>query len=153
MKKFVSYLTLFVVSNLCGQIANAQDHGHLNVGAVGKNQNDALMFDESEIFDTASGYVKTLIFTNSGRFAGYYQGNITLTALSITPTHTAYSPEAPAAGSWIFGGIASVEGPEGGAFGFWDTGTIAPSITVPCGSTDMVIFMAADLLQPNRESM
>ena len=59
--------------------AVAQDHGHLNVGAVGTNQNDALIFDNAAIFEVATDYVKTLTFTNGSTYAGYYQGNITLT--------------------------------------------------------------------------
>jgi len=113
----------------------AQDHGHLNVGAVGINQNDALIFDEGEIFDTAANYVKTLVYTNTGAYAGHYVGNITFTGLAATSGHPAASPNASALGSWLFAQLSSVEGPAGGAFAFWEAGATSPTISVSCGTT------------------
>ena len=115
--------------------AMAQDHGHLNVGAAGTNQNDALVFDEPEIFELASDFVKTLIHTNTGRFAGYFVGNLTVTALSPTPGHPAYATNAAAPGSWIFAELSSVDGPAGGQFAFWEAGAVTPTITLPTGTT------------------
>ncbi len=122
----------------------AQDHGHLNVGAIGTNQNDALTFDEGEIFDIAANYVKTLVYTNTGSYAGFYVGNITLTGLAATSGHPAYSPNAAALGSWIFAELSSVEGPAGGAFAFWETGATSPTISVPCGATGTNIWRLSE---------
>jgi hypothetical protein len=128
---------LFAAASLAcfASVAVAQDHGHLNVGAAGKNQNDPLVFDGSEIFETTSGYVKTLIYTNSGRYAGYYQGNITLTGLSATTGHPAYATNAAAPGSWLFAELASLDGPPGGQFAFWENGATNPTIGLVSGAT------------------
>jgi hypothetical protein len=115
--------------------AIAQDHGHLNVGAVGTNQNDQLIFDNSAIFETGSGYVKTLTYATNGPYAGYYQGSITLTALAATTNHLGPVPKAPALGSWIFAQLVSVDGPSDGAFAFWDAGATSPTISLASGRT------------------
>ncbi|MEI9864818.1 MAG: hypothetical protein WDN00_09745 [Limisphaerales bacterium] len=66
----------------------AQDHGHLNIGAVGTDQNDPLTFDNGSDFVTDSDYVFTLVYTNGGTYSNYYQGNITMTALAATTAHS-----------------------------------------------------------------
>jgi hypothetical protein len=113
----------------------AQSHGHLNIGAVGTGQGDQLTFDNGDIFSTNTGYLMTLNYTNGGTYAGYYQGNITLTALAATAPFGGPVPNAPALGSQIWAQIVSVEGPVGGAFGFWDAGATNPSISLACGTT------------------
>ncbi|MDB6111324.1 MAG: hypothetical protein JWR69_3074 [Pedosphaera sp.] len=112
-----------------------QTHGHLNVGAVGINQGDQLTFDNGPIFQTNTGYIMTLTYTNGGTYGGYYQGNITLTALAATPAFGGPVPNAPALGSQIYAQIVSVDGPAGGAFGFWDAGATNPTISLACGTT------------------
>jgi hypothetical protein len=133
MKLSAALLTTTLLLSLIN--TRAQDHGHLNIGASGTNQNDALLFDESDIFDTASGYVNTLTYTNSGRFAGRYVGNLTTTALAATPGHPAYASNAAAFGSQIFAELASVEGPAGGTFSFWESGATSPTVSLSAGST------------------
>lgn len=109
----------------------AQDHGHLNVGA----SNGVLTWDNAAEF--GRGYVKTLIFTNSGKFANVYNGNITLTAPHSTNAFGEVDVAAPKLGSFIVAELVSVQGPEGGAFSFWDSNTTnAPSITLPSGTTN-----------------
>jgi hypothetical protein len=130
MKKL--FVSLSVILNL---VAFAQDHGHLNVGAVGTNQNDQLAFEHAEIFATSSDYVKTLTFTSAGTYAGYYQGNITLTAIAATEAHLGPFTNSPALGSFLFAQLVSVDGPVGGAFAFWDTGATSPSFSLDCGTT------------------
>ena len=125
----VSFLAILNLAAL------AQDHGHLNVGAVGTNQNDQLVFEHAEVFSTTSDYVKTLTYASAGTYAGYYQGNITLTAVAATETHLGPFTNSPALGSFLFAQLVSVDGPEGGAFGFWDTGTTSPSFSLACGTT------------------
>lgn len=122
-----SLLTVIAVS------ASAQDHGHLNLGASGVDQSDPLIFENAAIFETATNYVKTLMFASSGAYAGYYQGNITFTTLAATPDHAGPEPNAAALGAQIVAQLVSVEGPAGGAFAFWDTGATSPTISLACG--------------------
>ena len=90
-------------------------HGHLNAGAVGTNQGDQLRWANSADFIASSSYLKTLDYTNSGKYAGYYQGGITLTALPATAAHAGPDPAAPALGSFIQFRMSCLEGPDGGA--------------------------------------
>jgi hypothetical protein len=122
----------------------AADHGHLNVGAVGTAQGDPLTFDNGDLFTTESAFVNTLIYTNGGTYAGYFQGNITLTALAATAAHGGPVPNAPALGSFIFAQIVSVEGPTGGAFSFWDTGATTPTIQVQTGTSSTNLFRLSE---------
>ena len=119
---------------VCALNSKAADHGHLNVGAVGASQNDALDFDNGDLFTTDSAFVLTLIYTNSSTYAGYFQGNITLTVLAATAAHAGPVPGAPALGSYIFAQIVSLEGPPGGSFGFWETGATTPTISLASGT-------------------
>ena len=48
-------------------------HGHLNAGTIGTNQNDRLLWANGADFVDTSAYVKTLTYTNGGRYAGYFQ--------------------------------------------------------------------------------
>src|SRR6185503_10153830 len=111
-------LSTLVIALLCSR-ALAQVHGHLNVGAFGTNQNDKLFFANGADFIDSSDYVKTLNFANGGRFAGYLEGNITLTALPATVEHAGPDPDAPALGSYIQFSMSCLGGPPGGSFGFW----------------------------------
>ena len=120
---------------LLAESAVAQDHGHLNIGAMGTNQNDQLIFDNGDIFETGYGYVKTLTYTNAFRYAGYFQGNITLTGLAATPAHLGPVPNAAALGSQLFAQLVSVDGPLGGEFAFWESGATTPTIRLACGAT------------------
>ncbi len=115
------------------QIADAADHGHLNAGAIGINQNDPLIWANGADFIATAGYVKTLDYTNGGRYAGYFQQNITLTALPTTAAHAGPDPAASAPGSFIKARMACVEAPAGGAFAFWETGVTTPTISLVAG--------------------
>lgn len=132
------FVTLAAICAFCfsENPAHAQGHAHLNIGAVGTNQNDPLIFDNGADFATNSDYVKTLVLTNAGKYAGFYAGNITLTVLAATGGYGGPVANAPAPGSHIKAQIVSVDGPAGGSFGFWDTNsTSAPSISVLSGAT------------------
>src|ERR1043166_3961684 len=82
-------------------VLQAQDHGHLNAGALGKLQNAPLFFANGPDFAAASGYVKTLDYTNGGRFAGFYHGNVTLTALPVLPINGGPNTNAAALGAFL----------------------------------------------------
>jgi hypothetical protein len=109
----------------------AQDHGHLNVGANGT----ALTFDNGRSF--GDPYVKTLVLNQTGKYSNLYSGNITLTALHSTDPFGVLNPNAPKPGSFVVVEIVSVEGPDGGAFQFWETNsTTAPAVSIPSGTTN-----------------
>jgi hypothetical protein len=129
--------------------ARAQDHGHLNVGAVSTNAGSALLWENGPDFISSSGYVKTLTATNAGKYAGYYQGNITLTVLAQTPAYGGPMAGAPALGSLVFVRMNVLSAPPGGRFGFWDTNTTAvtgPSLSMGVGE------MATNLFRVTQES-
>ncbi len=127
--------SLVVVSLGIALVAQSQDHGHINIGSVGVNQNDPLIFDNAAIFEVATNYVKTLTFATSGTYAGYYQGNITFTALAATPAHAGPELNAAALGSQLHAQLVAVSGPAGGVFSFWNTGATNPTISLMSGST------------------
>ncbi len=133
MKKFFAILAIGFA--LSFETVYSQAHGHLNIGAVGTSNGDQLTFDNENIFETNTAFVMTLTYTNGGVYAGYYQGNITLAVLAQTAAHGGPVPNAPALGSQEYAQIVSVEGPEGGAFAFWDTGALTPTISLACGAT------------------
>lgn len=114
---------------LCAQSLTAQ---HLEAGAVGQNQNDALVWANASELASSSGYVKELTLSTSGRYAGLYNGSITLTALSSTEAG------GPALGSFIQAEIVSVAGPSGAFFGFWEGldlgGGTSPTYNIATGS-------------------
>ena len=115
--------------------ANAQDHGHINAGSETQLPGSKLIFANGADFATNTLYVKTLTFTNGARYAGYFQGNTTVTVLAATPEFAGPEPFAPALGSYLFAQLASLEGPEGGEFGFWEAGATAPTFSIKAGET------------------
>lgn len=115
---------------------HAADHGHLEAGAIGTNQNDQLIWANGAIFLATSAYVKTLDYTNAGRYSGYFQQNITLTALPRTAANAGPDPQAPAPGSFIRARMSCVEAPAGGEFAFWESGATAPTISLGAGASN-----------------
>lgn len=107
-------------------------HGHLDAGATSHAQDSQLIWANGAAFAAGSGFVKQLDYTNSGRFAGHFQGSITLTALESTNGGSAL-------GSFLQAQIVSVAGPAGGAFEFWDStdlgGSLVPTFVIPVGTT------------------
>jgi hypothetical protein len=103
-----------------------------------------LTFDNGDLFDVSTGYVFTLVFTNGGTYSGYYQGNITVTALAATSAHAGPVPGAPALGSRIFAQIVSVDGPAGSSFAFWDAGANSPTISLPSGGTGTNLYLVSE---------
>lgn len=120
----------------CGALfLHAQGHGHLNIGALGRNPGDPLAFINGPDFAAETGYVKMLNATNGGRFAGYFEGNFTLTALPATAAHAGPDPAAPALGAFIRFQMICLNAPTGGEFGFWDRGSTSPSESLAAGQT------------------
>lgn len=121
----------------CAQPVTAQ---HLEAGAAGQNQNDALVWANASELAASSGYVKELTYADTGRYAGLYNGSITLTALSSA------TAGGPAPGSFIQAEIVSVAGPAGAFFGFWEGvdlgGGLTPTYNIATGSEGLSLQYA-----------
>ena len=130
---------------LSAQTTLRAQHGHLNAGARGTQQNDQLTWANGADFVASStyvpSYVKTLEYTNAGKYAGYFQGGITPTALPATAANAGPDPAAPALGSVIKFNLTCLSGPPGGAFGFWDTGATNPSLSLMAGETSTNLWV------------
>jgi hypothetical protein len=118
-----------------GVHSKAQDHGHLNVGVESQAPGSKLIFANGSVFATNSGYVKTLTFTNAATYASYFQGNTTLTVLPATADNAGPDPQAPLLGAYVGAQLVSLEGPDGGKFGFWDIGATVPTFSIQSGET------------------
>jgi hypothetical protein len=140
------FLKLILAASLviCAQPTLRAQHGHLNAGAVGTNQNDRLIWANGADFIASSGYVKTLNYTNGGRFAGYYEGGITPTALPATLETGGPDPDAAAFGSYLQFRMSCLEGPPGGAFNFWESGTTSPSISLEPGQASTNLWRLSE---------
>jgi hypothetical protein len=102
-------------------------HGHLEAGAAGVKPGDRLLWANAADFVASSGYIKTLNYTNGGRYAGYFEGGITLTALPATAANAGPDPTAAAPGAFLQFRLTCLEGPAGGRFGFWEAGATQPN--------------------------
>lgn len=126
-------VALGLAAGLAGPALHAQ-HGHLNAGAAGQQQDDPLVLVNGADFAAGSGYVLNLNWSDTGRYAGTYNGNITFTALRSFDTNGVALPNGPAPGSFIRAEVLSVSGPPGGNFSFWNNdGGPTPLFTLPSG--------------------
>lgn len=129
----MKYLNTTMLAGLLLAAHNAAAQ-HLEVGAAGQNQGDQLTWDTHELGDVGT-FVKQLTLATSGRYAGFYNGNITLTA------HHATDVGGPALGSFIVAEIVSVAGPAGASFGFWEGvdlgGGVTPTFSIATGSDNL----------------
>jgi len=139
MKKLL--LCLFVTAS---PLLAQDPHGHLHIGAAGINQNDALIFSDGAFFSVATNYVKTLVFTNGGRYANLYNGNITFTGLAATEPRGGPEDFAAALGSQLHAQLVSVDGPSGGEFAFWENGANTPTIRLASGMTGTNTFLVSE---------
>ena len=134
MRKTLKQIGCVALLLTAGWVAQAQ-HGHLNGGAVGTAQGDALTFVNGAIFAESSGYVKQLTPATTGARAGYYAGSITLTALPGTVANGGPAFGAAANGSFLQYAIVSVTGPAGGQFAFWERAAVSPTLSYATGFT------------------
>lgn len=117
------------------------DAGHWYAGALSTNQGGKLFFDWSPTgqgaLDAASGVSYSLNYSNSGTFAGLFNGSgPTFTALAqTTTTGGTPSPNAAAFGSFLELSLVSLSGPAGGNFYFFDTNALAPTYALAVGGT------------------
>jgi hypothetical protein len=114
-------------------------HAHLNAGAVGSTAGTPLSFANGDLFVTNSGYFLPLKAATNGPYAGFYQGSLTLTALPATGDNGGPTFAHAAPGAHLEAEIASLSGPTGGAFGFWDSDgeedATELTFSVPVGET------------------
>lgn len=110
-------------------------HGHLNAGATGQNQNDQLVWANGAAFAAGSGYVQNMAFADTGRYAGLFNSGPTFTALHMTDAGGS------AAGSFLTAEIVSLAGPAGGQFAFWEGedlgGGSSPLFSILAGGTGL----------------
>lgn len=134
--------SLFVIGGalLVLPSTSSAQHGHLNAGATGQVQGDQTIWANGADFIASSGYVKALNFASEGRFASYYEGGITTTALPTTEANAGPDPDASAPGSFLQFSIIKAAGPVGGSFGFWEAGTTEPTLTLLPGDTSGQLF-------------
>ena len=144
MKK--GFVPVFVCSLvLLGAPPTQAQHYHLNAGALNRTEGAPLFFANGADYAPESDFVYTLHFTNSGRFAGFYQGNITLTALPATPLRGGPDPDAALLGSSIHFRLACLAAPPGGAFGFWaDATTTVPSVFLAAGEENTNLWILSE---------
>lgn len=139
------FVLSFAAMGIAASAPQAQaQHAHLNAGAQSTNQNARLIWDNGANFIASSGYVKTLDYTNSGRYAGYYQGSITLTAVPATPEHGGPHANAAALGSFIRCRTSCLEAPPNGEFGFWEVGATNPTISLAPGQTSTNLWRLSE---------
>ncbi len=138
--KIINWIVALVGSIALVSHSFGQDHGHLEIGAASTNQNAPLIFANGSIFATESSYIKTLNYTNSGRYAGFYEGNITLTVRAATQDYAGPEADHPALGAHVYAQIVSVEGPTGGVLGWWEALANSPTISVLTGTTSSNTF-------------
>jgi len=130
--------SILAVLLVTGQTAFAQ-HGHLNAGAAGHNQNDPLVWANGAAFAADSGYAQSMTLATSGRYAGLFNSGPTLTALTATNGGSAF-------GSFLTAEIVSVAGPAGSIFSFWEGvdqgGGDSPLFSIPSGGTGLSLRFA-----------
>lgn len=115
---------------------------HIYGGAMGTNQNDKCIFSNGALFDaTLSSYSFPQVLRTNGLNKGNFRGDaVTFSALARTEINGGPIPAAAAFGAELAVQVASVEGPLGGSFAFWegdgesDLGTI--TFSVPVGTTN-----------------
>lgn len=118
-------LLRWLVPGLLGWMASlspglAASHQHINAGALGSEPGTRLSFLNGDRFAAESGYVLPCVPASTGPHAGLFRGSVTFTALASSSDYggPAFGHAAP--GAHLELGIETVEGPEGGTFGFWE---------------------------------
>jgi hypothetical protein len=140
-----TYLSL-AFSLILTATAAAQIHGHINAGisdtdSNGADQDDPLAFFSDEIpdFESGGGFTVSMPLSETGRFAGYYNGSQTFTVLSAL-SGLPEDDQHPALNSFIQLQLVSVSGPAGGVFGFWEStalgGGSTPTFSLAVGATN-----------------
>lgn len=120
---------------------------HIFAGALGTNQNDKLLFSNGNNFEaTLTTFSFPQVLRTNGLNAGYHRGDVlTFSALPATPENNGPITNCAAPGARLAIQVASVTGPTGGSFAFWegdgenDLGVI--TFSVPVGTTNGTNFL------------
>src|SRR5687767_6070111 len=95
---------------------------HIYAGASSTNQNGKLAFSNALLFDAAqTNFALPQVLRTNGLNAGHYRGDaLTFTGLPGTPANGGPVPGHAAFGSLLAMQVATVKGPPGGSFAFWE---------------------------------
>jgi hypothetical protein len=115
---------------------------HIYGGAFSTNLNGKLFFSNGPLFDaTRTNFALPQVLRTNGLNAGHYRGDaLTFSALPGTVVNGGPVPGHAAFGSLLAIQVATVKGPPGGSFAFWegdgesDLGVI--TFSVPVGETN-----------------
>jgi hypothetical protein len=129
------YTSLILVLALATTVASAQ-HGHFVAGAEVPIQNAKLIAVNSNDFLHTFGYARTLTFSSSGTYAGYYNASCPFIVAAATPQFGGPELGAPALGSFIETEFVSLAGPQGGSIGYWEANQTIPTFTIEVGTTN-----------------
>jgi hypothetical protein len=143
---------VFVLALLATTVPSAHAHKHLDTGALEQGVGSKLFFKNGAGYEASSGFLYRLTPTNHLTLGPIFRSgdtskkdpdvdnNPVLTTLPIEPDNGGPDPFAAQPGARIALRVASVAGPEGGAFSMWDSDGdyIAEDITftVPVGTTN-----------------
>lgn len=113
---------------------------HINAGALGTTQGSQLYFGNGASYVNTSGYARSLNYSNSGTFAGWFNSSSPTFTAAAQTTNNGATPAlyAAAYGSFLQLRIETVaSGPVGGAFAFWEDGnlTTTPTFSLNVGQT------------------
>ena len=101
--------------------ASPRAHEHLAAGAQLSESGSALLFVNAANYAAESGYVVPLELSTNGPYAGYHHAELTFVCQPATPDRGGPAPFHPVLGTHVDAIIETVEGPAGGALGFWES--------------------------------
>mgnify|MGYP007071000882 CR=1 FL=1 len=116
-----SFLRLLPVLLALALPATPKAHEHLAAGAQLSEAGSALLFVNAANYAAESGYVVPLELSTNGPYAGYHHAELTFVCQPATPDRGGPAPFHPVLGTHVDAIIESVEGPAGGALGFWES--------------------------------
>lgn len=105
----------------------------LQVGILKTNDEERLHWVNGHDFAMESGRLISLDHQEQGDWAGTYSGPMIFTVLPATAALGGPKTNSPALGSLIEMQVVSIQGPPGGALGFWDPGQEKPVLLHPAG--------------------
>jgi hypothetical protein len=146
LQRIIVRVSVLATLALAAWVMPGRADTHIFGGALGTNQNDKLTFSNGALYDaTRSSFYFPQILRTNGLNKGYYRGDVlTFTALAATVVNGGPIPNHAAFGAQLAVQVASVSGPPGGSFAFWegdgenDLGFI--TFSVPVGTTNGTNF-------------
>jgi PEP-CTERM putative exosortase interaction domain len=136
-------LSIASAALLWSAAAQAQ-HGHLDAGAESPDAGAPLIWVNGALYSTNSGYVQTMNFATSGTYAGYFNSGPTMTSLANSGFEQ--SPYAALGGAFLNVQITLLSAPDGGTFGFWESGAVSPTYILGIGDSTPLIALSDEML-------